>query len=352
MADDTRTEGHGSAPPPWPHPGVIPWAPLSVGDILGGALTTMRRYGKHLLGIGVIAYGTVAVAVIAGYGIAYEAGLLNGLLDAEQPGEGPTATLALIGVGAIAAIGLLLATATVCTASATVLQEAVVGRPIGWAELWHRTLERLPSVTMTVLVSGLLLAIPAGLFGVAALVALFSLLEGDGKVSPLVPSAILIALVLAGPAFWLAVRFSLAPAVAVFERQSAATALRRSSLLVRGVWWRTFGIALLALLVASAVALLLRLVLSAVRMLPGEAGEVLDTGSDPSFAAALIGYGPLLLLGVLGQLIHQMLITVLPQLALGVLYVDRRLRTEQLGPALAAAAMTRADDTDRIRSGA
>lgn len=306
-------------------PGVIPLRPLTAGEVLGGAFTTLRRHALHLLAIEAIVLGSALLVGAACYGIAHRTGLLNDLADVD---EGVGALVALIGLGAVLAVGLLLATALVSAACAVLLQEGVLGGKLGFSVLWRRTLDRLPAVTCAVLVPGLLTLIPSGLFGVASLVSLLSLLSGDGKVPPAVPLAFLLAFITAAPAIWLAVRFSLAPAVAVFERQGAAMALRRSWRLVRGTWWRTFGLLALALLIATVIGSVLRIGLNVIETIPVGSGS----GSDPSFIEMM------LVVGVLGQSIHHLLITALLQLVAGVLYVDRRIRTEELAPALAEAA--------------
>ncbi|HEY9438306.1 MAG TPA: hypothetical protein VIS29_06585, partial [Streptomyces sp.] len=54
------------APPGWggwtppPKPGVIPLAPLKLGDVLNGAFSTMGRYWKQVLGMGAALYGGAA----------------------------------------------------------------------------------------------------------------------------------------------------------------------------------------------------------------------------------------------------------------------------------------------------
>ena len=47
---------------PPPKPGVIPLAPLGLGDVLGGAFSTMGRYWKQLFGMAAALYGGAALA--------------------------------------------------------------------------------------------------------------------------------------------------------------------------------------------------------------------------------------------------------------------------------------------------
>ncbi|MFJ2592927.1 hypothetical protein [Streptomyces erythrochromogenes] len=50
MAQHWTHQGGGWLPPRAPRPGVIPLRPLAPREMLGGALTALRRYGGRLLG--------------------------------------------------------------------------------------------------------------------------------------------------------------------------------------------------------------------------------------------------------------------------------------------------------------
>jgi hypothetical protein len=133
------------------------------------------------------------------------------------------------------------------------------------------------------------------------------------------------------------VRFSLAPAAAVFERQGAIAAMRRSARLVRGSWWRIFGISLLAAVIAAMASYAIQLPFSLLGMVPGSIGSS-DWGSDPTTSQVLVTMGGLLIVVAVGQLIAQIFAATFPQLVVSLLYVDRRIRVENLAPALAEAA--------------
>ncbi|WP_406367348.1 hypothetical protein [Streptomyces sp. NBC_01546] len=85
--------------------------------------------------------------------------------------------------------------------------------------------------------------------------------------------------------------FALAPTAAGYEGLGPLAALRRSAALVRGAWWRTFGVTALA-------------------------------GALAPLAAYVLYAG----LGLPGALLAPALLLPLPRLAAGLLYVDRRLR--------------------------
>lgn len=336
--------GWGGWMPPPPKPGVIPLAPLGVGDILGGAFTTMGRYFKPLFGIAAAVYGAATAVVAAALAIAYA--LVRGQLDTifnatvEQPPTWDDARpliIAFIGVWCVAALAMLLATAMIYAACPALLQDAVLGRPTTFGTVWRRAWARVPAVIGTLFLMALIFLIPFALVMtafVAMAVALLTLDTGP-LIVPLL--AFLGILAVAPPAAWLWVKFILAPSAAVFEGQGAIAAMRRSSQLVRGDWWRVFGISLLAALIALVGSYLVQLPFNFAGMLPGLADSG-DLGPDPTAPQVLAAMGGLLIVGMVGQLIGQICVAVFPQLVSSLLYVDQRIRKENLAPALVEAA--------------
>lgn len=123
----------------------------------------------------------------------------------------------------------------------------------------------------------------------------------------------------------------------VFEHQRPVAALRRSAQLVRGTWWRVFGVALLAYALASMIGYMVQMPFQMIGLLPGmfQPDEV---GADPSGGELIALFGGLIVLSFVSQLIAQLFTAVFPPLVTGLLYVDLRMRTENLGPVLAEAA--------------
>ncbi|MGW4030791.1 hypothetical protein ACWEFL_15970 [Streptomyces sp. NPDC004838] len=178
--------------------------------------------------------------------------------------------------------------------------------------------------------------VPVGLFMTAYVSMLVALVNENGSAAVLLVLAIVAGLVTVPLSVWLWVRFSLSPAVAVFERQGAIAAMRRSSKLVSGSWWRVLGVTLLAGVIAGTASYAVQTPLSFMAMIPG----LVDTsglGSDPTSSEILSAISGVLILLAVAQLIGQLIVTVFPQLVVGLLYVDQRIRTENLAPALADA---------------
>ncbi|TQK43744.1 hypothetical protein FBY35_5219 [Streptomyces sp. SLBN-118] len=331
-------------PPPPPRPGVIPLAPLGLSDVLGGAFSTIGRYWKQLFGIAATVYGAAAAAFAVALATTYAVvgDHLRAIYDATsaEPPEwddiGPL-LLAFLAVWGVGMITFLLATAMVYASVPAVLQDAVLGRPTTFGVVWRRAAAHVPAVIGTVFLIGLVTLVPLALFLTAFVGLMIALLAAGNGPLIVPPLAFLGALATAPLAVWLWVKFSLAPAAAVFEGQGALAAMRRSSKLVRGDWWRIFGITLLTGIMAAVAAYVVQLPLSFIQMLPGMIGSS-DLGSDPSGSQVMVYLGGAILLGLVSQLIGQVLVAPFPQLIASLLYVDRRIRTENLAPALAEAA--------------
>ncbi|MFF9348460.1 hypothetical protein [Streptomyces sp. NPDC014734] len=337
--------------PPPPKPGVIPLAPLKLGDILGGAFSTMGRHWKQLLGVGAAAYGgtlvVVAIAAVVAYSAAGDPLHRILALSADEDPASSDLVPVLIGLGAVWLIGtltFLIATAVVYAAVPAVLQEAVLGRPTTFSEVWRRAWSRVPSLIGTVILMGLIMMVPVVLLMVgffALVIGAITLSDGSGAMLWTL-FAFLGALAVAPVSVWLWVKFSLAPSVAVIEGQGPVMSLRRSSHLVRGDWWRVFGIGLLAFLMAGLASYVIQIPFTFLGVFSGVIGGA-GLDDDPNPAAIVLAMSGYVVIMALGQLVGQFIATAFPQLVTGLLYIDRRMRTENLGPVLAEAAATPPD---------
>ncbi|WP_426363291.1 oxidoreductase [Streptomyces sp. E-08] len=336
-------------PPPPPKPGVIPLAPLSLGTILSGAFGAFGRHWKQLLGVTGTVYGAALLLVGAALGIAYAAvgDLFPAVFDVPS-GQDPRwddirpLIVAFVCVWLVAMLVMICANGVVAAAAPAVLQEAVLGRPLAFGTLWRRSWARMPSVLGTVLLTSLALAIPLAL-AVVAFVGTFAALlataadsadslENGLWIIPLV--AIVVALLITPLALWIWVKFSLAPAAAVMEGQGAIASMRRSSVLVRGSWWRIFGSLLLVGLMASVASWVIQQLLSLLITAPLAAVDFSGDDSGALIASFAVLFGFL----AIGQLVSQAIVSLFPALVAGLLYVDQRIRKENLAPELARAA--------------
>ncbi|MCX5139483.1 MULTISPECIES: hypothetical protein [unclassified Streptomyces] len=329
-----------------PKPGVIPLGPLRLGDVLGGAFATLGRYAKQVLGVGAAAYGGALAVVLAAGAIAYSAvadhlDLMLSLEGDENPRSEDWVPVA-VAFGLVALLGLLavvVSTALIYTAVPVILQEAVLGRPTTFSAVWRRAWSRMPAVIGTVLLTWLIAMIPLLLAWAGFIAFVIGVVSMDGGSGPVVLIMIgfLGALATAPLAVWLWVKFSLAPSAVVFENQGPIAAMRRSSQLVRGDWWRILGISLLAGGMAAVASYVIQLPFSVLGMFSGMLGSM-NLGTDPSPASVVVAMSGYVGALLLGQLIGQLIVSTFPPLVTGLLYVDRRIRTENLGPVLAEAA--------------
>ncbi|MFJ2894471.1 hypothetical protein ACIO87_06255 [Streptomyces sp. NPDC087218] len=332
--------------PPPPRPGVIPLAPLKLGDILGGAFSAMGRHWKQLFGMGAAAYGGALVIVVTAALIAYSA-ISEPLrrvveLSADEDATAADVMPLVIAFGVVwlvAMLAFVVATALLYATVPVVLQEAVLGRSTTFGAVWRRVWPRVPAVIGTVFLCFLIAMVPMVLVvvGFFALVIGAITLAHDTGATLWVVLGFLGAFATTPLAVWLWVKFCLAPSVAVFENQSPVAALRRSSQLVRGDWWRVFGITLLAFGIAAVASYLIQIPFSFLGMFSGIIGGA-SLDADPNPASVVFAMSGYLVIMLLGQLVGQFFSATFPQLVTGLVYVDRRLRTENLGPVLAEAA--------------
>uniref|UniRef100_UPI00099E217D DUF7847 domain-containing protein n=1 Tax=Streptomyces atriruber TaxID=545121 RepID=UPI00099E217D len=318
---------------------VIPLAPLGVDHVLGGAFATMRRYAKPLFGTAAAAYGLLAAVMTGALLLAYAA-----TRDDFRAMYEPGATFSwehgrplLIAFGTVWATGMLASLAInsfVQAACAATLHEAVLGRPTTFRAVWRRAWARTPAVSAVTLLLALVLVLPLAAF-VLLFVAFFVTVLTDSTL-PFGLFFLLFLLVLPLAA-WLYVTFAFAPAAAVLESAGPLTALRRSARLVRGAWWRTFGISLLAGAIVGIVSLAFRIPLQFAAPDPPAVTPDSDT-SEILFDQLRSQFGLYAILALLGTLLTQLIATVFLPLVTALLYIDRRIRREGLAHSLHSAA--------------
>ena len=337
---DTPPPGYGTPPPggagaygAWGpprselKPGVVPLRPLGLGEVLDGAVGVLRRYPRPALGLAaIVAVVSVLVQTLL------STTLLRPLLDLDPTAIGGASQQALqdaIGgafvAGAVAVLLAVITGAVLTGALTAVVGKAVLGTSMSFGEAWAAV---RPVLLKLIGLSLLTTLIVGGVVALAAAAAVALGLLGAGGVA-LGVLLVLGSLLLAA---YLYVRLSLAPCALVLERTSTRTSLRRSSVLVRGDWWRVFGILLLVLIISSFVALTLQVPFELLGA--GSAGSLFDPTRDVLGARALILSG-------IGGVVTATLVSPFSAAAQALLYVDRRMRAEGLDVALAAAATAR-----------
>ncbi|MEU6889371.1 glycerophosphoryl diester phosphodiesterase membrane domain-containing protein [Streptomyces viridosporus] len=332
--------GHGSwgggwgggwgGPPPAAKPGVIPLRPLGVGEILDGAVSTMRTYWRTVLGI------SLTVAVLTEIVVVLLQGLVLDNTGTEVLND-PSATLseltgamgdALLNSGVVFLVTLV-GTVAATALLTTVTSRAVLGKPVTTGEAWR---DARPQVVKLFGLICLLLLITAGIVTVGALPGLLVTVAGAPEAGVALTALGIIGAVVV--TLWLMIRFSLSSPALMLEKQGIVKAMSRSAKLVRGSWWRIFGIQLLATIIANVVAsiIVLPFVFLAATFSGGFTGFLDSTGGD-------IGWTFLVISGI-GSVIGAMVTFPITAGVTALLYVDQRIRREALDLELARAAGT------------
>ncbi|OQR60001.1 hypothetical protein B6E66_32195 [Streptomyces maremycinicus] len=316
-------------PPPAAKPGVIPLRPLAVGEILDGAVTTMRTYWRTVLGI------SLTVAVITQVFVVLLQGLvIDATTDTTALGD-PSATAdeQLNAMGdALRASGPVLLITLIGTITATALltavtSRAVLGKPVTLGEAWR---DARPQVLKLFGLIFLLMFVAAATVLVCLLPGILVSTAGNSdagaalKAFGILGSIVLVLGVL--------IRFSLASPALMLEKQSIKKALGRSAKLTRGSWWRVFGIQLLALIIANVVAMIVVVPFALL-------GAALSDGGVSGMVDASSDYGwTYLIVSGIGSVIGSMITFPISAGVTVLLYVDQRIRREALDLDLARAA--------------
>ncbi|MEU3772607.1 hypothetical protein AB0F11_05210 [Streptomyces sp. NPDC032472] len=314
--------GHQAGPwgkPPAAKPGVIPLRPLDLGEILDGAVATMRGHWRSVLPI------TLVVSTVIGVlGVLVQKYTVPDLQVAADPQSDPAEAFKNLG-SSLLVTGIDTFVQVVATIAATamltmIFSRAVLGRSSSIGEAWR---EARPSLLRLI---GLTLLVAAGI------ALLFAVLIVPAALAGSIGLAVLGGLAGLVLAVWLGIKFSLASPALMLERSGVITSLRRSSKLVQGSWWRIFGITLLTGLITGFVSAIIVWPLTIVGLIAFGGGiSGLEDGT------ATTAWGALILSGI-GAIIAQTITMPIQSGVTVLLYVDQRIRREALDLELARAA--------------
>ncbi len=312
-------------------PGVVPLRPLGLGELLDGAVQTLRQNPRVMIGL-----SAVVMAVIGVVSTALQIFASPRLLDVFATPEAELGTAELSSaIGGLTGTYLVptmlqsLATTVVTGVLIVAVSEAVLGRRPGVAQVWATArplvLRLVGLAVLTSLVTLLLLPVligpGLGLLAVSRSAGVVGLLVG-------VPLAI-IAIV------FVYVRLAFAAPALLLERLTIGQALRRSWRLVAGSWWRVFGILLLTTIIAGVAAALL----SAPFAIIGAVLGAVVSPDDPTSTAAVTV--PLVVTTVaagIGTVVAAAVTAPFTAAVTALLYIDLRIRREGLDVALTRAA--------------
>jgi len=304
----------GWTPPPPPRyqappkPGVIPLHPLSLTDILDGAITTLRRHPKLMLGMSAVVVTIIELLAFPLLSIMQRD--LNRIEAGEVITEDEAIALLSSTLGSLAVTAVITVLATVFLSGflTVVVGKAVLGQSAPFAEVWARLRPRLLpllGLTSIFLLAAIVIVAPAVLIMVA--------------VSPLLGFLLLLAA--AGVLVWIFILYSLATPALVLEHASVIDSLKRSKALVTDSWWRVFGVSLLAAVIAYILASIIGLPFSI-------AGGALDLGGGELTTRYLV-------LTTIGAIIAGTITQPFTAAVTVLQYTDQRIRREGMDIELA-----------------
>lgn len=320
--------------PPVLKPGVVPLRPLTLSDIFNGAVAYIRANPKATLGLTtiVVVASQVIALLLSLWPFAFTGQFAESL-------DGDTASTEVLVSWMASSLATVITTALSTTLLSglltVVIGRAVFGAGITIGEAWRRLRPRLWTLIGFTVLKTLALIV---WFGLVLLLIVVTVAVVDGPLAFLIVAPLVLAAVLA--AIWASVMLTFAPAAIVLERRDILTAVKRSFALIKGDFWRVFGIWLLAAVVAQFIA-------GAVSIPFSIGGQVVLTASATT-TAAMISMVLFSVGGAVGQIITGPFsagVTVLQ-------YTDRRIRAEAFDLVLqtgaAAGPQAPADSTDDL----
>ncbi len=301
-------------------PGTIPLRPLTMSDIFGGVVATIRGNLAATLGLGLL---VTAIAVIPATAIGIW-WARSGSFDLEGLDPGQSDELATALGSALPNLAQGLVVLVTAAFMVWVIGQGAIGRRVGPAQVWAGTRRRLLPLLGTVVLTVLLFLAPFIVFLIVFIALVAS--SDSGAVVGLFGFfgffAIFVWFVLA----W--VRTAFATSATVLEEAGPLTAIKRSWALTRGQFWRIFGIRFLTAIVIGIVSTVISLPITRI------ADQVLTSAGATS--------GDLITWGVFASAFATVLAGILTTpFSAGVdalLYVDQRMRKEGLDVALMRAA--------------
>ncbi|RWA22255.1 glycerophosphoryl diester phosphodiesterase membrane domain-containing protein [Mycolicibacterium brumae] len=284
-------------------PGVIPLRPLNLSELYNGAVAYIRRSPKSTLGL-----TTVVVLATELLSLALQIGpmLAVGRIDALRDTSTDWALSGLLQLPGAAA--LWLSTLLLNGMLTVVVGRAVFGSSITIGETWQLIKGRLGALILLALLQML---IYGAIIGVLVAAGLLVATASGGLAATLV--VVPLALLAIPLAVWIWVAMLFAPVVIVLERQPVGEAIRRSWALVRGDFWRVFGIMVLTGLMVAIIA--------GVLAAPFAVGGAVLEGLAGMYMLSLV-------LLAIGNAISRIITTPFTAGVTVLLYTDRRMRAE------------------------
>ncbi|MEV1172641.1 glycerophosphoryl diester phosphodiesterase membrane domain-containing protein [Nonomuraea sp. NPDC049784] len=322
--------GYGYAPhPPALRPGIIPLRPLGLGDILDGTIKLIRSNPKAVLGLSAVAALLTAVPVAVGQAFVLDS-MGSAFADPEATsGAELTTASGLVSQygGSLVSFAVEFLVVTLLTGILTrILGRAVFGGNLSAGEAWQLVKGRVPALFGVVGLMAAIMVVPLIVF---ALLFVAIVMNASSDSFGLLAGLILLFIVVYIPYYlFFTTRFAFAAPVAVLEGRGPIDSMRRSWHLVTGDFWRVLGILLLTSLLVGLVSGILSVPFTLAGTMFGMFGA--GSAATAIVSAVLIAIG-----GTLGAMITYPFQAGVA----GLLYADRRMRSEAFDLVLQTAAI-------------
>ena len=294
-------------------PGAMPLRPLGLGDMYDAAFRIIRFNPKATVG------SAVLVAAVAWLVPVVVTALLSLTVDLSLDASGSEGddVIGLIGsIGSVAVAGLLVGFGTILVTGmiSHVAAAAAVGRRLTLGEAWAATRgKRWRLIGMAFLLGVAVLL----LIGIYVLLWVLVVVASGDRVLPIVLWGLLSVPAFVGlmAFFWVRVYYLPVPAL-MLEPVGIFGAVARGFALTRKQFWRTFGIALLTLLVVGIASNFIGIPI-------GVIGQVLGVAIGPQYALLV-----LVVTQALTQVLSAAFVTPFTAAVTSLQYLDQRMRKE------------------------
>ena len=313
--------------PAQPKPPVIPFHPLNLGNLFDGTFAAIRSNPRVMFAISLGVMGIV--------------GMLSGIVSALVPETSidqvtfGSDTEFAVGVsefypavsdlGLQGIVGLISAGASLLVTGMLVLSvtNAVVGINLDLKSTWEALKPHFWRLVGTAILVWLIVGVVAAVIFIVPIALIAAVAFASSSGDSLWFLCFLLLLIPLGIAVtvWVSVRLYFATLIAVVEGATPPTALRRSWTLTKGAFWRVLGRMLLMSIIVSIVVGLLGGTISAVIM----------------FATSVLPWAVTAFLLALVSALVSGLAMPFSASYTSLMYVDERIRKENLGPAPAQA---------------
>jgi hypothetical protein len=313
----------------------VPLRPLSVGEVLDGSFSTIRKYPRIVFGFAaVLSVVAQLIRLLVGLALNNVPGTFGSTSfsasDTENSNQnlhsvatslaGSAATLAVNALGVAVLAGIVTG----------VVGKAVIGQRADGREIIAAVRQRWFGLLVVSVLAEILPWTPVLLVIIGVVLGAVS--TGLGILLGVIGG--LAALVLC-PLLW--GRLAVAVPIFILERRGPGASIARSWRLVKGAFWRTWGLRALVQIIVSVAASILSVPLVLV-LLPSALN-----GKTPSTTALVL----LVIFGAVVWMLTQPLIAA----ALTLIYVDRRMRAEGLDVQLTQAARAASSATGASTNG-